>query len=213
METEDFILCLFISGESDLLCSGYSAELTDSGWLDSLLMGIVITQTITYSQFIRTDRHHIVALVVSPPPGWLHALTSSSPLSQRPRQLQSCPSFDHSRCGQAHICRILLWQNWIFVWNFGAYLPFITISCESSYTIYMTRTKAAGQFRYLTCEVITTLIVQVCPTSAQTGRRNAHNVDVLYRPRSTGIPSLVASGRHRSSRVSCLSASAGCEAL
>lgn len=42
-------------------------ELTaSSGFLDSLLMGIVLAQMFKYWPFVRTDKKHIVLLVVSP---------------------------------------------------------------------------------------------------------------------------------------------------
>lgn len=41
-------------------------ELTLRGYLDSLLMGVVISQMFTYWQFVKTDRKHIVGAVVSP---------------------------------------------------------------------------------------------------------------------------------------------------
>ncbi|KAI9633341.1 uncharacterized protein MKK02DRAFT_39322 [Dioszegia hungarica] len=66
-----------------------------SGYLDSLLMGVVICQMATYWHFVRRDRKHIVGLTLLA----VLATTAASVL-------------------------IIIWMAHLFVWGFGIYLPF-----------------------------------------------------------------------------------------
>ncbi|KAI9631851.1 uncharacterized protein MKK02DRAFT_41481 [Dioszegia hungarica] len=69
--------------------------LHSAGFIDSLLMGIVITEACRYCRFVRTDRKHIVAMVALGVVG-----TSIASVF------------------------ILLWMQILFVWGFGTYLDF-----------------------------------------------------------------------------------------
>ncbi|KAI9637058.1 uncharacterized protein MKK02DRAFT_45767 [Dioszegia hungarica] len=73
-----------------------------SGWLDSMLMGLVVAQVFTYWRFVKTDKKHIVALVFEQVLTTLASTVASG--------------------------IILSWMQYLFVWNFANWLPLIEIT-------------------------------------------------------------------------------------
>ncbi|KAI9636049.1 uncharacterized protein MKK02DRAFT_33333 [Dioszegia hungarica] len=88
-----------------------------SCWIDAVMMGLVISQAYAYWTYARTDKKHIVLLVF---------LTVAGAI--------------------ASTIIDLLWTQYLFVWNFGTYLPF----ADGSWLI-----------KFLGTEIFTVLVVQI----------------------------------------------------
>ncbi|KAI9633334.1 uncharacterized protein MKK02DRAFT_29185 [Dioszegia hungarica] len=69
-----------------------------SAIIDSMLMGVVIVQAVSYCRYARTDKKHIVAIV---------AMTIASTVIAT--------------------VFLVMWVTHLFVWNFGDYIPFTEV--------------------------------------------------------------------------------------
>lgn len=107
-----------------------------------MLLGLVIGQCLIYTRFVKTDKKHIVAFVVSRP-----ILASAViPMLIHPGRVCHVYACKHNRVRLAVLScllqltpSILLWLTEIFVWHFSEYLIFSDGSCKLIQLVWCAR--------------------------------------------------------------------------